>query len=93
MLGPMKQVLLIAAMMLAGALGASAACPAPLAGSTPEVLAANQQRLICLQRDVEAEAAYRAQDARLRALQQQFATQDLQRRFDALPRYQPPPRF
>ncbi len=90
MLQSMKRFLAATAILLAGTTMVAAACPAPLAGSTPEVLAANQQRLICLQRELEADAAYRAQDARLRALQQQLATQDLQRRFDRLPRYEPP---
>lgn len=90
MLPGMKRFLVATATLLAGTTLAAAACPAPLAGSTPEVLAANQQRLICMQRELEAAAAYRAQDARLRALQQQFAAQDLQHRFDQLPRYQPP---
>jgi hypothetical protein len=90
MLQSMKRFLVATAILLAGTTMVAAACPAPLAGSTPEVLAANQQRLICLQRELEADAAFRAQDARLRALQQQLATQDLQRRFDRLPRYEPP---
>lgn len=90
MLRSMTRFLVATAILLAGTTMVVAACPAPLAGSTPEVLAANQQRLICLQRELEADAAYRAQEARLRALQQQFATQDLQRRFDQLPTYEPP---
>ncbi|MFD2649462.1 hypothetical protein ACFSX5_16880 [Devosia albogilva] len=90
MLQSMKRFLVATAILLAGTTMVAAACPAPLAGTTPEVLAANQQRPICLQRELEADAAYRAQDARLRALQQQLATQDLQRRFDRLPRYEPP---
>ena len=90
MLRNMKRFFVATAILLAGTAVAAGACPAPLAGSTPEVTAANQQRLICLQRELEAVSAYRAQDAKIRALQQQLATQDLQRRFDQLPRYQPP---
>ncbi len=90
MLRGMKRFFVATAILLATTTMAAAVCPAPLAGSTPEVLAANQQRLICLQRELEAASHDRAQDMQLRALQQQLATQDLQRRFDQLPRYEPP---
>jgi hypothetical protein len=69
---------------------AAAACPAPLAGSTPEVLEANQQRLICLQQELELDTAYKAQDFQIDALQRAYDAQQLQRRFDQLPVFQPP---
>jgi len=75
--------------MLGAAGAAQAACPAAVAGDTPEVLAANRQRLLCLQGEIDRSARERQQDVQIQRLENAIQDQQLQRRFDALPKFEP----
>lgn len=63
---------------------ASAAFPAPAAGDTAEALAANQQRLVCLQRELAQHGEQYRFKVEINALDQAVQQIQLQRRFDAL---------
>lgn len=63
---------------------ASAACPAPAAGDTAEALEANQQRLVCLQRELAQNGEQYRFKVEINALDQAVQQIQLQRRFDAL---------
>ena len=69
---------------------AQAACPPARSGDTAAVVAANQQRLICLNREAASAATDRQRDMQIRGIENSIQTQQLQRRLDALPRFDPP---
>ena len=63
---------------------AMAACPSEVPGSSIEAIKANEQRVLCLLREVEQAAQQRKYEADLQALE---------RRVDALPRFAAPEPF
>lgn len=69
---------------------AMAACPSEVPGSTPEAIAANGQRLLCLQRELATATTQRRYDFELKTLENSIQAQQLQRRFDSLPAPTPP---
>ena len=72
---------------------AHAACPTSVPGDTSEAIQANAERIRCLQEEVEEDARRRQFELELRANQDALNDLRLQRRFDNLPRYTPPPSF
>ncbi|ODT73162.1 MAG: hypothetical protein ABS75_00280 [Pelagibacterium sp. SCN 63-23] len=82
-------VILVGLAFLAGVSAASAACPPGAAGSTPEEIHANGQRLLCLQRELAEEANRRQQQLEIDALNRRLRDLELQRQFDRLPMPQP----
>ncbi|KKB77952.1 hypothetical protein VW35_12495 [Devosia soli] len=68
---------------------AFAACPAPLAGDTPEVLEANRERLICLQRELSEKADDYQVTVDLDNLDRRFDDLQLKQRFNSL-QFTPP---
>lgn len=86
-----KIAILTGLLLLAGAPAAVAACPPAAAGSTPEEIRANGQRLLCLQRELAERADLRQQQLQIDALNRSLRELQLQRQFDRLPVPQPPP--
>lgn len=70
---------------------AQAACPSTVPGSTPEAIAANQQRIICLQEETRQGSQQRIYDMQLQTMQNNMRDLQLQRRLDSLPKFTPPP--
>lgn len=68
---------------------ATAACPPPVAGDTPEAVEANQQRLVCLQRELAANGERYQYKVQLDSIQRSIDDIQLQRRFDSLQFQQP----
>lgn len=77
---------LILAILLAACATASAlaACPAPVAGDTAAAIEANQQRLVCLQRELSQKSEQYQFKVEINALDQRVQQLEMQRRFDAL---------
>ena len=72
---------------------ANAACPTSVPGDSAEAIRANAERVQCLQEEVDQDARRRQFELELRANQDAINDLRLQRRFDNLPRYTPPPVF
>jgi len=89
MMHSLKPSIAIALLLAATGL-AQAACPPLAQGDTAEVLASNQQRLICLNREIQDAADDRQLDLQFKMLNNSVKAQDIQRRFDNLPVYVPP---
>ena len=68
---------------------AAAACPAPVAGDTAAAVEANQQRLVCLQRELSQKAEQYQYKVEINAIQRSIEDIQLQRRFDSLNFSQP----
>ena len=86
-----KIFVLAAVLVLLTVPSAMAACRSEVPGSTPEAIAANGQRLLCLQQELAAATTQRRYEFELKTLQNSIQTMQLQRRFDALPAPIPPP--
>lgn len=63
---------------------ASAACPAPMAGDTAAALEANQQRLVCMQRELAQTAEQYQYKVEINTIERKIDDIQLQRRFDQL---------
>ena len=91
----MKPITLAAAAFtcLFTATTAMAACPAPAAGDTPEAIRANQDRLVCLQRELTQLGERNAVQFELDQIERNIDSMQLEQRFDALDftYYAPPP--
>lgn len=83
----MLKVLAFATGLLFAATAASyAACPSPTENSGAAAIAANQQRVICLQQQVDAAATQRRVDSQINSLETRIDQMTVQRRFDNLPK-------
>ena len=87
-----KSLAIAALVVLLATLPASAACPAPAAGDTPEAIRANQERLVCLQRELVELGERNAVQFELDQIERNIGSMQLQQRFDALDftYYEPP---
>ncbi|WIJ26779.1 hypothetical protein [Devosia sp. RR2S18] len=85
-----KSLSIAAMATLLGTASSWAGCPAAVPATTAEAIAANQQRLLCLQLEANAAAAARDQSLQLRALQMDIKRLELQQRFNNLQRLNPP---
>lgn len=65
---------------------AAAACPPRATGSTPETIADNGLRLLCLQDELAEEIARRTLEFELQTLENKIYDIQLQQRLNALPR-------
>jgi hypothetical protein len=72
---------------------ASAACPTSVPGTSSEAIRANAERLQCLQEEIEQDTRQRQLELELRANRDTLNDLRLQRRFDVLPRINPPSTF
>jgi hypothetical protein len=63
---------------------AMAACPAPVAGDTAAAIEANQQRLVCLQRELSQKSEQYQYKVEIDALDRKIDDIQIQRRFDSL---------
>ena len=89
----LKIITLAAVMLLASGTMAMAACPSQVPGSTSEAIRANQQRVLCLQRELANAGRVQQYQMDLNKLETRVQKLELQRRFDILPRPVPiPPR-
>jgi len=88
-----KPFAIAALVALLATLPASAACPAPAAGDTPEAIRANRDRLVCLQRELTQLGERNAVQFELDQIERNIDSMQLQQRFDALDftYYAPPP--
>ncbi|MCY1550994.1 hypothetical protein D9M68_872910 [compost metagenome] len=68
---------------------AAAACPAAVAGDTAAALEANQQRLVCLQRELSQKAEQYQYKVEINAIERSIDDIQLRRRFDQLNFSQP----
>lgn len=89
----LKPSLLAAVLILASAAPTMAACPSQVPGSTIEAIQANERRILCLLREVEAAAQQRRYESQLRALENSVQNLQLQQRFNAMPTFTAPPPF
>ena len=80
----MLRLLLLPSIVLAMAAPAVAQCPPLLAGTTAEVIKANEQRLLCLQRELAAETEQRQNQLEFDTLSRQLRELQTQQRFDDL---------
>lgn len=83
------RVSLIAIALAIGSTAAQAACPPPPVGTTAETLAANQQRLLCLQNEIQERSAQRNWEFQIQSNQNAINDLELQRRLDAIPVIRP----
>lgn len=84
----------IAVMLLTGAsASAYAACPSFAAGTSAEILKANELRIICLQQEAAAAANQQKYQMDLNALQRSIDTLQLQQRLDSVPVFKLPPPY
>lgn len=88
-----KGFMLAAVMTLGTATSALAACPSQVPGSTIEAIKANEQRVLCLLREVEAVAQQRQYESQLKALENSVRDLQLQQRFNAMPSFTAPAPF
>lgn len=75
---------------VSAASAAMAACPSVVTGTTAEALRANEQRLLCLQRELAEQTLRRNNQLDLDLMTRALQDMQLQRRFDLLPPVQPP---
>jgi len=87
----LKSLPLAAVLCLASIGSAFAACPPAATGSTAEAIRANEQRVICLQQEVQDNSRYRQLETDVRRNENAINRIQLERRFDALPRPIPTP--
>lgn len=84
----MSKAIVVALALLACSAGtALAACPTAVPGNTAEAIRANEQRLICLQREVAEAARQRDLEMKIQSLQNAIQKLQLDRRFDQLPNF------
>jgi protein-disulfide isomerase len=65
---------------------AQAACPSRVPGSTPEAIAINQQRILCLQEEVRQAGQQQNYNIQLQGMQNTIRDIQLQQRLDSLPK-------
>lgn len=63
---------------------ATAACPPPMAGETAAAIEANQQRLVCLQRELAQSTEQHQFKVEINSLDRTIQQIQLERRFDTL---------
>ncbi|WP_240229357.1 hypothetical protein [Devosia lacusdianchii] len=63
---------------------AHGACPAAVPGSTAEAIRANEQRILCLQREIAEAAEQRQFEMKLLTIENSIQKLELDRRFDQL---------
>jgi TolA-binding protein len=80
----MKRTVLAVLLAACTIVPAAAACPPPVAGETAEAIAANQQRLVCLQRELAQKSEQYQFKVEINSLDQTIQQMQIQRRFDAL---------
>ena len=95
----MLKISALTAIIVLGATTMSwAACPSAVPGSTAEAIKANEQRVICLQRELSDSSRVQTFELELNRLDTSLQRLELQRRFDTLPKPIPlpvpaPPKF
>ncbi|MET3925069.1 hypothetical protein [Devosia sp. 2618] len=82
----MKTLIAIGILTLATIAPAMAACPPEARGDTAETIAANQQRLICLNQEISTSARQKQFEMQLQNNQTAIQDLQLQRRLDSLPK-------
>lgn len=85
-----SKLIIIAAIVLAFAGPASAACPPSVTGNTAEAIAANAQRLVCLQQELAATTRQQSYQLDLNQLKRSVDDLQLQQRLNTIPVYTPP---
>lgn len=90
----MKVQLLTVALFFAVATPAMAQCPGAVAGNTAEEIAANRERIVCLQQELNAATRERQRQMELDALNRRLRELETQRQIDRMqfdvPVYRPP---
>jgi TolA-binding protein len=89
----MFKLIIVAGLFALASSSAMAACPTSVPGNSKEAIRANEQRVLCLQQEVDERARQRQLEMELRANQNAIQSLQLQRRFDNLPRIPAPPLF
>ena len=87
----LKSAFLSVVLALVGVGGAAAACPSSVPGNTAEAIKANEQRVLCLQQEIESDAQVRQFDMDIRSNENAINRIQMERRFEALPRPIPSP--
>lgn len=85
-----KSIALAAGIIIVTTGLAQAACPSAVPGSAPDAIAANQQRILCLQNEAQQSSQQRSYDMQLQGMQNTIRDMQLQRRLDSLPKIPPP---
>lgn len=82
----MFRLISIASLFALACSSAMAACPTSVPGNSEEAIRANEQRVLCLQQEIDDRAQIRNFEMKLRANENAIHSLQLQRRFDNLPR-------
>jgi hypothetical protein len=87
----LQRLILFLMLAFAGATPAMAQCGPIVAGSTAAEIRANEQRILCLQRELSAETRQRGQQLELDTLQRQLRELQTQQQFEPMdvPVYNP----
>jgi hypothetical protein len=86
----MKPMILTVVAAMLFATPALAACPTTVPGDSIEAVQANQQRIICLQRELAEDADRQRIELDIQMLEMRQQSLELKQRFDALPAPAPP---
>ncbi|QDZ10053.1 hypothetical protein [Devosia ginsengisoli] len=86
----MKAMVLAAVAVILVATPALGACPAVVPGNSAEAIRNNQERLVCLQREVAADAERRTLEMKLRMLEANQQRLEMERRLQVLETIKPP---
>ena len=78
-------------LLLGSTATAFADCPSAVPGTTVEAIRANEQRVICLQREIANNSQIQKYEIEINRLDTSIQRLELQRRFDNLPRPMPIP--
>lgn len=85
-----KSIALVTGIIIISTGLAQAACPSRVPGSTPDAIAANQQRIACLQDEARQTGQQQNYDIQLKSMQNTLRDMQLQQRLDSLPKFTPP---
>lgn len=85
----MTRLAIIIMTLMFGAAGAHAACPPAAAGTTPEAIELNRQRVLCLQQELSSDTTMRKLELDLKAVERSLQDLQLQRRLDSIPQFTP----
>lgn len=86
----MKAMVLAAVAVILVATPVLGACPAVVPGNSAEAIRNNQERLVCLQREVAADAERRTLEMKLRMLEANQQRLEMERRLQVLETIKPP---
>lgn len=83
--------MIIVMTLMLGTAAVHAACPPAAAGTTPEAIEANRQRVLCLQQQLSSDTTMRKLELDFKQVERSVQDLQLQRRLDSIPQFTPVP--